>query len=284
MLISIQFKIESPIADYSQNGTRYQQVKYTYDNRSRLASVSVSKGTGSSFSSRASYTYDANDYIVKTTYGNGMYNNYTYNSGNLVSAMDLKSSSGEILQSMSYVYNRAGNMTEKTEIISGQTVTTSYNYDDVNRLICESATGDNNYKYYYDYDVAGNRSDLSFYKDGKREYSEAYTYDKNNRLTLISKITEDHPNRNTSWNDTVKSTQNGPAKYSLDIDNVETFERNAWGTGTPVNNGKNWRVKEYDHVIGASGGQETKYVRIENSANTIHEHPITASEYKKLTR
>ena len=72
MLISIQFKIESPIADYSQNGTRYQQVKYTYDNRSRLASVSVSKGTGSSFSSRATYTYDANDNIVKTTYGNGI--------------------------------------------------------------------------------------------------------------------------------------------------------------------------------------------------------------------
>lgn len=32
----------------------------------------------------------------------------------------------------------------------------------------------------------------------------------------------------------------------------------------------------------ATGGKEIRYIRIENSANTIHGHPNTESEYFKL--
>lgn len=53
-------------------------------------------------------------------------------------------------------------------------------------------------------------------------------------------------------------------------------------TGKNVANGKNWKVKEFENVIGASGGKETRYVRIENSNGTIHGHPITENEYRKL--
>lgn len=42
--------------------------------------------------------------------------------------------------------------------------------------------------------------------------------------------------------------------------------------------------KKYDEIIGATGGKETQYVRIENSANTIHGHPISESEYLKLLK
>ena len=92
------------------------------------------------------------------------------------------------------------------------------------------------------------------------------------------------PDKNKSWKDIVKSTKDGPAKYSKDIPDIEAFERNAWETGTPTTNGKNWKVKAYDEVIGATGGKETRYIRIENSANTIHGHPISESEYLKLLR
>ena len=92
------------------------------------------------------------------------------------------------------------------------------------------------------------------------------------------------PDKNKSWNNIVKSTKNGPAKYSLEIKNIEIFERDAWKKGTPVTNGKNWKVKKYDKIIGATEGKETQYVRIENSANTIHGHPISESEYVKLLR
>lgn len=91
-------------------------------------------------------------------------------------------------------------------------------------------------------------------------------------------------NKNVSWKQTVNSTKNGPAKYSLDIKDIESFEREAWNSGTKVTNGKNWKVKAYDRVIGASNGKETSYIRIENSAGTIHGHPITEAEYFKLLR
>lgn len=51
------------------------------------------------------------------------------------------------------------------------------------------------------------------------------------------------------------------------------------GDRQPVTNGK-----KYDEIIGATGGKETQYVRIENSANTIHGHPISESEYLKLLK
>ncbi len=92
------------------------------------------------------------------------------------------------------------------------------------------------------------------------------------------------PNKNQSWNQIVKSTKSGSAKYSFDIQDVEAFERSAWESGTPVTNGKNWRVNKYDKVIGAVDGKETVYVRIEKSANTIHGHPISKAEYNKLMK
>ena len=58
----------------------------------------------------------------------------------------------------------------------------------------------------------------------------------------------------------------------------------AWETGTPVTNGKTWKVKEYDEIIGACSGKETRYVRIEYSGGVIHGHPITEREYKKLIK
>ena len=82
----------------------------------------------------------------------------------------------------------------------------------------------------------------------------------------------------------MKSTKSGPEKYSFDIQDVEAFERASWDSGTPVTNGKNWRVNKYDTTIGAVNGKETIYVRIENSSKTIHGHPISKSEYNKLLK
>ena len=92
------------------------------------------------------------------------------------------------------------------------------------------------------------------------------------------------PEKNISWSQIVKSTKNGPAKYSNSIKNIEEFEREVWNTGKSVNNNKNWRIKAYDKVIGACNGKETMYVRVENSSNTIHGHPITKEEYLKLSK
>lgn len=89
------------------------------------------------------------------------------------------------------------------------------------------------------------------------------------------------PSKNVSWKDIVASTKHGAAKYHPSID-IETLERDAWKTGQKVTNGKTWKVKKYDYIVGACSGNETKFVRIEMTSGTIHGHPITESEYLKL--
>lgn len=90
--------------------------------------------------------------------------------------------------------------------------------------------------------------------------------------------------KNLSWKDVVKSTKNGGAAKYLHGTNVEALERFVWANGTPVNSSKDWKVYKFDHVVGASDGKETKYMRVEYSGGTIHGHPITEAEYKKHTK
>ncbi len=92
-----------------------------------------------------------------------------------------------------------------------------------------------------------------------------------------------YPSKNVDWKDVVKSTTDGPAKYTPGT-NVEGLERKVWAEGVEVTNGKNWKVMELDDVVGASGGKETKYIRVEESGGTIHGHPITEEEFRKLTK
>ncbi|WP_139179534.1 pre-toxin TG domain-containing protein [Lihuaxuella thermophila] len=96
------------------------------------------------------------------------------------------------------------------------------------------------------------------------------------------------PPPNKSFKEIIEMTKNGkPAKYKPGID-IEKIEREAWEKGIEVNPGEGkgtrWKIIELDEVVGASDGQKTKYMRVEYSANTIHGHPITESEYKKLLK
>ena len=49
-------------------------------------------------------------------------------------------------------------------------------------------------------------------------------------------------------------------------------------------NGKPWKVMEYPDSIGASEGSPSRWIRIELSANTIHGHPISEREFRRLTK
>ena len=86
-----------------------------------------------------------------------------------------------------------------------------------------------------------------------------------------------------SWPEIVSSTTRGPAKYLPNTD-VESLERAVWNMGIPVTNGRPWKVMEFPEVIGASAGRESRWVRVENSGNTIHGHPITQQQLERLTQ
>ena len=93
------------------------------------------------------------------------------------------------------------------------------------------------------------------------------------------------PSNKVPWSDIIKSTRNGPAKFVHGTD-VEKLTKQAWDEGTAVTNGKPWKVFEAGETIGASGGKETKYMRVELTETTkeLHASPITAEQYQKLTK
>lgn len=89
------------------------------------------------------------------------------------------------------------------------------------------------------------------------------------------------PPKNKSWKDIIKSTKTGPAKYKPDI-NIKYVEYDVFNSGTPVTNGKPWKVKDMGEVIGASEGKPSQWMRVELSAGTIHGHPISIDEFLRL--
>ncbi len=90
--------------------------------------------------------------------------------------------------------------------------------------------------------------------------------------------------KNVRWDDVVKSTKNGPAKYKYGT-NIEELEMEALEKGIDASNGKPWKVYNTGRIIGAKDGESTPYIRVEISADgTVHSHPITSREYKKLSK
>jgi len=86
------------------------------------------------------------------------------------------------------------------------------------------------------------------------------------------------------WPSVVKSTANGGAAKYVPGTDIEALERHAFANGQDVNNGKPWKVIDMGKTIGANDGKETRYMRVELSANTIHGHPISEEAFKKLTK
>lgn len=91
------------------------------------------------------------------------------------------------------------------------------------------------------------------------------------------------PPKRVPWKDIVEGTTSGPAKYKPGL-RIEALERGVWETGTPVTTGKPWKVQEFQDVIGASEGKPSRWVRVEETKGTIHGHPISHAEFKRLTR
>jgi len=84
------------------------------------------------------------------------------------------------------------------------------------------------------------------------------------------------------WSRIAESTLSGPAKY-LPGTTVEILEKMIWEKGAQVH-GRTWKIMELPHVIGASEGKPSRWVRVEESAGTIHGHPITEEEFHRLLR
>lgn len=148
-----------------------------YDKAGRLVQVIVGENV-------TTYTYYDNGNRKSVIYNDGATEEYTYYPNNQVKTLVNKKSDGTIMDSYSYTYDDAGNQLTKHEIINGlEKGTTTYTYDDLNRLV--TVTEPNGRVTIYTYDAAGNRETETVI-EGETRTEYTYTYNEQNRLTDIT--------------------------------------------------------------------------------------------------
>lgn len=93
-----------------------------------------------------------------------------------------------------------------------------------------------------------------------------------------------YPPKGVPWTDIVKTTANkGKAKFKPDV-NIPEIDKDVWNTGQTTKTHPDWKIKQYDRIIGAYQGKETQWAVVKESQGVIHSHPISegkAKEYMK---
>ncbi|RJQ43130.1 MAG: hypothetical protein C4538_12520 [Nitrospiraceae bacterium] len=145
---------------------------YIYDNLNRLIST-ISPDTGTTI-----YAYDANDNIISRTDANGTTITYSYDSLNRLSELRTPNS---ILTT--FAYDNCLNGKGKLCMITDQSGTTWYDYNNMGRILTETKQIDGiNYLTEYSYNLIGNISQITY--PGERKIT--YAYDQNNKVVSVS--------------------------------------------------------------------------------------------------
>src|SRR5262249_46308183 len=126
---------------------------YVYDSQNRLSSATTAGGT-------TSYQYFPDDLLKEVSYPNGVKATYGYDDADrLTSPANAKGAS--VASSYTYEYDANGNRKKQIETNGGSTETTSYTYDDLNRLATITYPVDTAFPsgrgVTYGYDNVGNR-------------------------------------------------------------------------------------------------------------------------------
>lgn len=154
-------RLRSGMTLLQPNATAWTQ-SYTYDDSSRLSSITSPAGT-------FTYSYDpVNNMLVrKLALPNGSYITNGYDALGRMTSTTLKNSSHAILNSHAYDYDDASRRTKQTRVgtLSTASVTNSvdYGYDKIGQLksaLANEADGTSRLheRFYYGYDAAGNLS------------------------------------------------------------------------------------------------------------------------------
>lgn len=154
-------------------------VKYAYDSRGRLTTVSNLDTKTGTYVKLEEYQYDKNNNVLKKISHTAAPDvTYTYNKSNMLETLRQGN-----LASYDYTYNPDGNVYTVKD--NNNNLITVYNYNSNGQVIRElkrnTQTNLNIWYTDYDYDAAGNRT-YKNYASPNGDYEIDYTYDKNNRL------------------------------------------------------------------------------------------------------
>ncbi|MBK1812676.1 RHS repeat protein, partial [Clostridium sp. YIM B02505] len=156
------------------NDPKANSVKKVYDKSDRL--VKVIDGT-----STTAYEYYDNGAKKSTVYPDGSREDYQYNKNNTLKTLVNKNSNSTVIESFSYTYDAAGNISSKTDK-KGQT---NYEYDALNRVTSVKEPGGKNTS--YTYDLSGNRQTETVVQNNVTNIT-TYSYDEQNRLIQTTKM------------------------------------------------------------------------------------------------
>jgi RHS repeat-associated protein len=123
----------------------------------------------------ATTTYDAGNQPDTITHGNGTRTKYTHDDAGRTTAIGHETTAAVRIHELQYDLSADGLVTTITETDdAGNVSTTSFTYDNRNRLTAEVRVGQHGYDLSYAYDIAGNRTQKV---DALNDVVTDYTYD-----------------------------------------------------------------------------------------------------------
>jgi RHS repeat-associated protein len=171
---------------------------YTYDELKRLSTLTNPYGE------KTTYTYDNLSRVTKKVLANGAYTSYGYDAANRLTTLIDWDSSGDVISTHGYAYDKMNNRTVMTTVAG----TNNYSYDKIYQLL--QATHTSSATENYTYDPVHNRLTSANYDD--------WTYDSNNRLISYDNrsFTYDSNGNMISKTDTTSSEV---TNYQYDFEN-----------------------------------------------------------------
>lgn len=161
----------------SQTDVTGRLIEYDYDPNGRMELVEDP-------TSWATYEYDTRGRMTKESFSNGVYSAYGYDSASRLTSLNHKKTiDNSLILGYAATYDAASRLTQAVE--SPTTATTTYAYDNANRLTSDDRTGANPYLSDYTYNSRGLRATAFRSEDGTTSHDGTYTYDDAARLTQV---------------------------------------------------------------------------------------------------
>lgn len=161
-------------SEVANGDSEYSVTKYGYDRFGNLSSMIDALGN------KETYKYDLNGNKIQQIDRNGNIIDFNYDGMGRVLKKSVTTPDSQGNKSYSYTHTLTGNLLSS----SGDSVNTTFTYDDRGNKITESMT--NGITKEYAYDAGGNKISFITKQNGVAKIDTAYRYDKMNRLEQVS--------------------------------------------------------------------------------------------------